>query len=116
MNNNIMNYQMYRAILAMVAEMLRQHGAALGLMAPGYLEQLGRDDGVSVAPDGSLSFWAIVRRRSSKFQSPMQFGLAIQDALDQTCYEYWTDRICLKRLYNLPNNRVGLELVIGAWV
>lgn len=117
MGNNVMNYMIYRQILELLLEMLHQHGATLGLMAPGYPEQLGLPNGVGVASDGSPLYWALLRHRSREFRSQMELGLAIQRALDETCYRFCTDyRIRLQRLYNLPNDCLGLELVVGSWI
>jgi len=102
----------YYDILAALLEMLRQNGAALGLMIPGLPEQLGlyNGNGVDVTRDGVPLYRAVVRRRGDVFRSPMAFGQAVQAALDETCYANCMTRLRLLRVDTLPGDCVGLTL------
>ena len=105
----------YPNVLAVLFEMLHKFGTALGAMIPGLPDQLAVQNGVDITPDGVPVFRAVICCRGNAFRSPMEFGRAIQDALDATCYEYCIDRLRLLRVIQLPGNRVGLVLTWGTW-
>lgn len=104
----------YFDVLSVLAEMLRQNAAALGLMAPGLPEQLALDNGngVDVTASGLPLFRAVVIRRGNVFNSPLAFGQAVQEALDATTYRYCLERLRLLRVDNLPGGYVGLTLTV----
>lgn len=107
----------YYDALAVLAEMLRQHAAALDLMAPGLPEQLAlaNGNGVDITADGFPIYRAVVKRLGNAFRSPLVFGQAIQTALDRTCYAACSDRLVLLRVDQLPGGYVGLTLTVGGW-
>ena len=105
----------YPDVLAVVAEMLRKYAATLGLMAPGIPEQLAICNGVDVTANGLPLFRAVVKRRGDMFRSPMAFGRAVQDALDETTYANCLDRLRLLRVDQLPGGFVGLTMTLGSW-
>lgn len=105
----------YPDVLAVLVEMLRHNAANLGLMAPGIPEQLAICNGVDVTANGLPLFRAVVKRRGDVFGSPMAFGRAVQDALDETTYHYCLDRLRLLRVDQLPGGFVGLTLTLGSW-
>lgn len=55
-------------------------------MAPGIPDQLAVSNGVDVTANGLPLYYAVVKRRGDMFRSPMAFGRAVQDALDETTY------------------------------
>ena len=105
----------YPDVLAVLVEMLRHNAANLGLMAPGIPEQLAICNGVDVTAYGLPLFRAVVKRRGDVFGSPMAFGRAVQDALDETTYHYCLDRLRLLRVDQLPGGFVRLTLTLGSW-
>lgn len=105
----------YPDVLAVLVEMLRHNAANLGLMAPGIPEQLAICNGVDVTANGLPLFRAVVKRRGDVFGSPMAFGRAVQDALDETTYHYCLDRLRLLRVDQLPGGFVGLTMTLGSW-
>lgn len=102
----------YPDVLSVLAEMLRQNAAALGLMAPGLPEQLAICNGVDVTASGLPLFRAVVIRRGNVFNSPLAFGQAVQEALDATTYRYCLEHLRLLRVDNLPGGYVGLTLTV----
>jgi len=112
-----MNCISYFEILYILLEMLHHNGTALGLMAPGLPEQLGlyNGKGVDVTSDGVPLYRAVVRRRgNTPFRSPLAFGQAVQDALDEACYSSGFYRLRLLRVDPLPGGCVGLTLTVEA--
>lgn len=104
----------YPDVLSVLAETLRQNAAALGLMAPGFPEQLALNNGngVEVTGNGLPLFRAVVKRRGNVFHSPLAFGQAVQEALDATTYRYCLDRLRLLRVDQLPDGYIGLTLTV----
>lgn len=116
--NDYLLIQAYLNFLSVIANMLRQSGTRLGLMAPGYPEQLALNNGkdVDVAPNGiPIVYRAVVRRRSNVFRSQREFGIELQAALDETCYQACLTRLLLVGVTDLPGNRVGLEVIETTW-
>ena len=105
----------YPDVLAVLVEMLRHNADALGLMAPGIPEQLAICNGVDVTANGLPLFRAVVKRRGDVFRSPMAFGRAVQEALDETTYANCLDRLRLLRVDQLPGGFVGLTMTLGSW-
>lgn len=105
----------YPDVLAVLVEMLRRNAANLGLMAPGIPDQLAVSNGVDVTANGLPLYYAVVKRRGDMFRSPMAFGRAVQDALDETTYANCLDRLRLLRVDQLPGGFVGLTLTLGSW-
>jgi len=103
----------YPEVLALVASMLQQHAAALGLMTPGLPEQLAVPNGVAITDSGVPLYYVAVKRRNEQFRSPMAFGQAVQEALDLTVYENCLPRLVLVRVDQLPGGYVGLTLTVG---
>lgn len=102
----------YPDVLAVLVEMLRRNAANLGLMAPGIPDQLAVSNGVDVTANGLPLYYAVVKRRGDMFRSPMAFGRAVQDALDETTYANCLDRLRLLRVDQLPGGFVGLTLTV----
>ena len=106
----------YPEVLALVASMLQQHAAALGLMTPGLPEQLALDNGVGVTNSGVPVFGVVVKRRqTSTFSSQLAFGRAVQEALNEVAYSNCTAPLYLLRVQQLPGGFVGLTLTLGSW-
>ena len=105
----------YPDVLAVLVEMLRRNAANLGLMAPGIPDQLAVSNGVDVTANGLPLYYAVVKRRGDMFRSPMAFGRAVQDALDETTYANCLDRLRLLRVDQLPGGFVGLTMTLGSW-
>ena len=103
----------YPDVLALVASMLQQHAAALGLMTPGLPEQLAVPNGVAITDSGVPLYYVAVKRRNEQFRSPMAFGRAVQEALEATCYANCVPPLVLLRVEQLPGGFVGLTL--GSW-
>lgn len=102
----------YYDVLCVLFEMLHRFGTTLGLMVPGFAEQLAINNGVGVTANGVPLFYVIVRRCGASNLSPMAFGKAIQEALDTTCYANCCDRLRLLRVDQLANGYVGLTLTV----
>lgn len=105
----------YYNVLAMLFEMMRHNAAALGLMAPGIPDQLAVYNGVGVTENGVPFFLAAVKRRGNVFHSQMEFGRAVQEALDVTCYANCAERLVLQHVDPLPNGYIGLTLTVEGW-
>ncbi|NBI10129.1 hypothetical protein D1641_08870 [Colidextribacter sp. OB.20] len=105
----------YPDVLALVASMLQQHAAALGLMTPGLPEQLAVPNGVDVTANGVPLYYVAVKRRNEQFRSQMAFGKAIQEAIDATCYANCVPPLVLLRVEQLLGGYIGLTLTIGGW-
>lgn len=106
----------YYDVLCVLAEMLHQHAAALGLMAPGLPNQLGINNGVDVTANGQPIYYAVVpRRNSSEIQSIRALRVAVQDALDVVCYGADFGRLYVLSARYLPGGYVGLTLTWGCW-
>lgn len=105
----------YPDVLAVLVEMLRKYAAALGLMAPGIPDQLAVSNGVDVTANGLPLYYAVVKRHGDMFRSPMAFGRAVQEALDETTYANCLQRLVLLRVDQLPGGFVGLTLTLGSW-
>lgn len=107
----------YYNVLMILAEMLRQYAAALGLLAPGCPEQLGLTNGVAVTPKGQQVYRAIVRRSDSsgKLPSIREVRTAVQKALDAVCYGADFGRLYVLSAGYLPGGYVGLVLTWGCW-
>lgn len=103
----------YYDVLAVVVEMLRQYAVTLGLLAPGFIEQIAVRNGVDVTVTGTPIYRAMVKRRRNIFNSPKALGEAIQEALDATTYRWGLNRLFLLRVDQLPGGYVGLTLAIG---
>lgn len=103
----------YYDVLCVLLEMLHRFGTTLGLMVPGFAEQLAINNGVSVTANGVPLFYAVVRHCGASNLSPMAFGKAVQEALDATCYANCCNRLRLLRVDQLPGGCVGLTLTIG---
>lgn len=109
----MMAIALYPDILALVASMLQQYAAALGLMAPGLPEQLAVPNGVGVTANGVPLYYVAVKRRNEQFRSPLAFGRAVQEALEATCYASCLPPLVLLRVEQLPGGFVGLTLSVG---
>lgn len=106
----------YYDVLSVLAEMLHQHAAALGLMAPGFPQQLGIDNGVAVTANGQPVYYAVVPRRNSRqVQSIRVLRADLQDALDVVCYESCISRLYVASARYLPGGYLGLTLTWGCW-
>ena len=106
----------YYDVLVVLMEALRRNTDTLGLMVPGLVDQLAVNNGVAVTADGVPLFRAVaMKRRGDVFRSPMEFGQALQGALDAVCYANCLNRLRLVRVDQLPGNYVGLTLTWGTW-
>lgn len=118
---NAVQYQQllmcYYDVLSVLAETLHQNAATLGLMAPGFPEQLGIDNGVGVTANGLPLFRAVVPRRNSRggVQSIRMLRAAIQDSVDVTCFGFGLNRLCVLEARYLPGGYLGLTLTWGCW-
>ena len=70
---------------------------------------------VTAGAASSALYYAVVKRRGDMFRSPMAFGRAVQDALDETTYANCLDRLRLLRVDQLPGGFVGLTMTLGSW-
>ena len=111
----MMAMALYYDVLDVVAEMLRKYAPALGLMTPGLPEQLAVPNGVAITDSGVPLYYVAVKRRNEQFRSPMAFGRAVQEALDETTYANCLDRLRLLRVDQLPGGFVGLTMTLGSW-
>ena len=105
----------YFGVAAITAEAISKN-PDLGLLKPGTPDQLTVNNGVAVTVDGVPLFRAVAKkRRGDMFRSPMEFGQALQGALDAVCYANCLNRLRLVRVNQLPGNYVGLILTWGNW-
>ena len=104
----------YPDVLSILAETLRQHAAALGLLAPGFPQQLGIDNGVGVTANGQPLFYAVVPRRSRSI-SIRGMCVALQEALDETCYSSGLGWLYVLQIQVLSGGYVGLTLTWRCW-
>lgn len=102
----------YPDVLSVLAETLRQNAASLGLLAPGFPEQLGIDNGVGVTANGQPLFYTVVPRRNRSI-SIRGMCVALQEALDETCYSFGLGWLYVLRVQVLPGGYIGLTLTIG---
>ena len=106
----------YYDVLSVLAEMLHQHAAALGLMAPGFPQQLGINNGVDVTANGQPIYYAVVPCRNSReVRSIRVLRAELQDALDEVCYGADFGRLYVLSARYLPGGYVGLTLTWGVW-
>lgn len=104
----------YYDVLFFLAATLHRYGPALGLMIPGFPEQLGINSGIDVTDNGVPLYYAVVKRCGETNRPPMAFGKALQEALDATSYQNCVNRIVLLQVKPLPGGYVGLTLTVEA--
>lgn len=107
-----MNQIIYRQILELLMEMLRQNSSTLGLMVPGCPEQLAIQNWLGISANGQPFCRAAVLRRTNNFHSQLEFGRAVQKALDATCYANCTNRLLLVAVEEYPDDYIVLSLVV----
>lgn len=101
----------YYDVLCVLFEMLHRFGTTLGLMVPGFAEQLAINNGVGVTANGQPIYCAVVLRRNGReVQSIRALRAAVQDALDEVCYGFCIPRLCVVSARYLPDGFVGLVL------
>ena len=119
--NNINNpylRQVYYNILCMLHVMLCQYGKALGLMVPGIPEQMALANGkeIDTYVNGQPLYRVLVKQYTRVYRSRQDFGNAVQNDLDATCYASVAGRLKLVKVDDtLPDNYIGLELIEGTW-
>ena len=105
----------YFGVAAITADAISKN-PNLGLLTPGTPNQLMVNNGVAVTADGVPVFRAVaIKHRGDIFRSPMEFGQALQGALDAVCYANCLNRLRLVRVNQLPGNYVVLTLTWGNW-
>lgn len=119
--NNVNNpylRQVYSNILRILHVMLCQYGKALGLMVPGIPEQLALANGkeIDTYMYGQPLYRVLVKQYARVYRSRQDFGDAVQNNLDATCYANVAVRLKLVKVDDtLPDNYIGLELIVGTW-